>query len=352
MEMKRDAGTGNARLSVIIPTYNCKAYLKECLMSVLSQLPEDCEVIAVDDGSDDGTAELLAGYSGMWENLHVLLRAHRGASGARNAGLSAARGSYVTFIDCDDRLQQGFLEKSLPMLEREADLCIFGIERILLSCGRETWTVRDNVYADAAAFADTYIRIRQLLIYSNCNKFYRRSIIERLGLRFEEGVSFGEDRLFNYSFLKGCGQIVTSEHLMLEYVQRSAESMSTRHIPGYFEQALALHRAKTQCFLSLSRGTTAEERRIFAAGDLAAEIGLTLNRFRDHPGEEAENMPAVNTLVFGLLPELETQLREAGITDPESWHLTQEGRSLVLGRIRSCRQYSGEAEAWGGRSDV
>ena len=139
---------------------------------------------------------------------------------------------------------------------------------------------------------------------------------------------------------------------MLEYVQRSAESMSTRHIPAYFEQALALHRAKTQCFLSLSRGTTAEERRIFAAGDLAAEIGLTLNRFRDHPGEEAENMPAVNTLVFGLLPELETQLREAGISDPESWHLTQEGRSFVLGRIRSCRQYSGEAGAWGERSDV
>ena len=49
----RDAGTGDVRLSVIIPTYNCKAYLKECLNSVSSQLPEDCEVIAVDDGSDD-----------------------------------------------------------------------------------------------------------------------------------------------------------------------------------------------------------------------------------------------------------------------------------------------------------
>ena len=161
--MMRDAGTGDVRLSVIIPTYNCKAYLKECLNSVSSQLPEDCEVIAVDDGSDDGTAELLSSYPGTRKNLRVLLRAHRGASGARNAGLAAARGSFVTFLDCDDRLQQGFLEKSLPMLELEADLYIFGIERILLSGGREVWTVRDNTYPDAAVFADTGVALLVIL---------------------------------------------------------------------------------------------------------------------------------------------------------------------------------------------
>ena len=335
MKMTKNAGTGSTRLSVIIPTYNCKAYLNECLMSVICQLPGDCELIAVDDGSDDGTAELLASYAGTRDNLRVLLRPHRGASGARNAGLSDARGSYVTFIDCDDRLQKGFFEKSLPMLEQDADLYIFGIERILLSGRRELWTVQDKIYSDASVFADTYIRIRQLLIYSNCNKFYRKDIIERLNLRFEEGVSFGEDRLFNYRYLTDCGRIVTSEQLMLEYIQRDAVSMSTRHIPGYFDQAMVLHRAKTHCFLSLSRGTTAEERRAFAAGDLAGEIGRTLDRFREHPEEEAENLSAVNSLVFGAFPELEAQLREAGISDPLSWHQTQEGRALVLGHIRS-----------------
>ena len=323
------------KLSVIVPTYNCEAYLDECLRSVLFQLPEDCELIAVDDGSDDGTAALLAGYEGTRENLRVLRREHTGASGARNAGLDAAAGEFVSFLDCDDCLQPGFLEKSLPMLESGADLYIFGIERIPLGSAPERWTVADRVYPDAAAFADEYIRIRALMIYSNCNKFYRRSVARRLGLRFDEGVSFGEDRLFNYGFLPGCGRIETSSELMLRYIQRGYGSMSARHIPRYFENALALHRAKTRCFLPLSTGTTEEERRSFAARDLAAEIWQTLARFKAHPEEEAENMPAVNALISGLCPELAEELRAGGVSDPAAWHNSEEGRRIVLERLRA-----------------
>ena len=306
--MRSDHDTGNTgalRLSVVIPTYNCLSYLDECLRSVLRQLPDDCELIAVDDGSDDGTAQALAGYVDAHPRFRFVLCEHSGASGARNTGLDLARGAYVTFIDCDDCLREGFLACSLPMLSRGADLYIFGIERIPLSGIREYWTVQDRVYPDASAFADEYVRIRQLMIYSNCNKFYRRCIIEKLRLRFAEGIAFGEDRLFNYRYLTACGCVVTSSQIMLQYIQRSDQSMSSRHIPAYFSLARGLHEAKMDCILRLSGGTTETEKLEFIAYDVSREIEKTLDRFALHPEEKEENLPAIDRIIFGAPCEAE-----------------------------------------------
>ena len=288
-------------LSVIIPTYNCTNYLDECIHSVLDQLPSDCELIIVDDGSNDGTTELLTAYEGVQANVHVIYRKHKGASAARNAGLDIAMGEYVTFIDCDDCMRDGFLRESLPLLDEETDLYIFGIERIPLSNVREFWTVRDCIYPNASVFADEYIRTRKLLVYSNCNKFYRRNLIECCHLRFYEDMNFGEDRMFNYSYLTVCrGRILTSSQIMLRYIQRSSDSMSSKHIPGYFSCVRSLHKAKMDVFLSLSTGTTEEEKRDFIAYDISREVEKTLDRFTLHPEEKAENLAEINRMVFGV----------------------------------------------------
>ena len=266
---------------------------------MLSQLPSNCELILVDDGSEDATCEILETWRKAYNNLTILKREHKGASAARNAGLLAAKGEYVSFIDCDDCLKEGFLEKSLPLTESGADLYIFGIERLLLSGNRELWTVNSNVYPEVSDFADDYIRVRKLLVYSNCNKFYRRSVIEKQGVRFDEASVFGEDRLFNYNFLKGCKTVISSHFIMLEYIQRSTQSMSSRHISGYFDNIIRLHKAKMDCFLSLSKGTTEEEKREFRSYDISREVELTINRFEEHPEEKEENLPKVNQLIFG-----------------------------------------------------
>ena len=287
-------------LSVIVPAYNCEAYIDECLTSVLEQLPQDCEFILVDDGSTDATAEKLTACAESHDCVRVVSRPHKGAAGARNAGLDAARGQLVTFVDCDDCLRKGFLKEGLALLSPEIDLYIFGIERIPLHGNPEYWTVSDGFFPSVSGFADKYIRTRQLMVYSNCNKFYRRSIIEETRIRFVDGIDFGEDRLFNYRYLMSCeGAVLTSRLIMLRYIQRSVTSLSSKHVPDYFDTVMRLHDEKMRCFLNLSQGTSFEEKRDFVAYDISREVEHTVTRFAEHPEEIGENLPAVNALVFG-----------------------------------------------------
>ena len=90
------------KISVIIPVYNSQAYLRECLDSVVNQTMEDIEIICVDDGSTDASARLLRSFQDEDMRLRVLLREHCGAGPARNAGIEAAEGRYIKFLDSDD----------------------------------------------------------------------------------------------------------------------------------------------------------------------------------------------------------------------------------------------------------
>ena len=270
------------RLSIVVPTFDCEAYLHECLDSVLSQLPSDCELVVVDDGSRDATPAMLRALSGTRENLRVVLRGHGGVSAARNAGLDAARGDYVAFLDCDDCLRPDFLERALPLLEQGDDLYIFGLERVWMSGASEVRPIADAAFPCVSDFADEYVRTREMLVYPVCNKFYRRSVIEALSLRFEEGVSFGEDRLFNFRFLAGCGSVRTSGVLMYRYIQRSEESLSSGNIPHFDEVLARLNEAKIDCFLSLSKGTSEQERRRFVDACRSDERNARRRRLLHH----------------------------------------------------------------------
>ena len=141
------------RLSFIIPAYNCTAFMDETFGSVLDQLPEDCELIAVDDGSSDGTLQRLKEYEKEHKGLRVSSIAHGGASAARNRGIDVAEGEWVTFMDCDDCLKPGFFEKAMPLLDDATDLYIFSFERVEETGMVMPLIVRDRVYETVSDFA-------------------------------------------------------------------------------------------------------------------------------------------------------------------------------------------------------
>lgn len=102
-------------VSVVLPCFNAAEHLPRALMSLRAQTLDDIEIIIVDDGSTD--PETIAYLDALPDDVRLLRQANRGLSGARNAGFAAARGTYVTPLDCDDWLEPEFLERTLAVLK-------------------------------------------------------------------------------------------------------------------------------------------------------------------------------------------------------------------------------------------
>ena len=94
----------DVEISVVVPCWNVEPYLARCLESVFAALPANAEVIAVDDGSTDGTLAVLESSAKSEQRLKVVARPHRGVSAARNAALEMAKGRIVFFVDPDSSL--------------------------------------------------------------------------------------------------------------------------------------------------------------------------------------------------------------------------------------------------------
>lgn len=104
------------RVSVVIPAFNAEAYLAETVSSVLAQTFRDCEIVAVNDGSTDGTRSVLAAFG---DRLRVIDQENRGLPGARNRGVAEARGEWVAFLDADDLWLPEKLEKQMALVEAD-----------------------------------------------------------------------------------------------------------------------------------------------------------------------------------------------------------------------------------------
>ena len=118
------------KLSVIVPAYQVEAYLPACLEALLDQDMGDYEIICVDDGSTDRTGEIARDYARRWPQVTVICQPNGGLSAARNAGLRAASGEYVYFMDADDVLARGVLGPLCRLAEEE------GLDQLLFDYAR------------------------------------------------------------------------------------------------------------------------------------------------------------------------------------------------------------------------
>ncbi|SDM51878.1 Glycosyl transferase family 2 [Nonomuraea jiangxiensis] len=176
-------------VSVVVPAHNCRAYLDRCLTSALVQRVKK-QIVVVDDGSTDGSGELLDLYAAY--HPAVVKVVHIGASGGagrpRNVGIEHATGRYVFFCDADDYLGPEALERMVAMADRNGSDIVLGK---VVGHGRRAPASMFQHGADRAELGDS-------TVYNSlsCFKLFRRELLERHRIRFGEGLLVGEDILF------------------------------------------------------------------------------------------------------------------------------------------------------------
>ena len=113
-------------VSVIIPVYNVEKYLEECLDSVCNQTLANIEIICVNDGSTDGSVDILNAYAEKDDRIKIISQSNQGLGASRNNGLKASSGKYILFLDSDDYIDLTSLEKLVDnIVSNDSDMVLF-----------------------------------------------------------------------------------------------------------------------------------------------------------------------------------------------------------------------------------
>ena len=225
------------KLSIIIPTYNVEVFLPQCLDSIFTQGFTDVEVICVDDGSTDGTVGLLEEYAAEHENLRVFSQPNQGMSAARNRGLDYAIGEYVLFVDSDDWLCEGALEKLAAVLDGEDVVC-FNAKKYFERSGKyraNRLPVLDGIVTGWEYFNRT--RLTPTTIHFVCiwQRAYRRTFIKEKGLRFEETVRRAEDDLFTTTVMFHAKTLKVLDECVYVYRVRPRSITTTVSVDRWYD---------------------------------------------------------------------------------------------------------------------
>src|SRR5690606_25464518 len=193
----------NPYFSVIMPAYKVEQYIAKAIESVLNQTFENFELLIINDGSPDKSAELAKDYSTLDPRVQLFNKENGGLSDARNFGIEHARGSYLYFMDSDDWIEKDLLGKLYDKIQAvPADIYVFGYyldvedeqAKLLKRQVMHTENHLFNIGINKAPKLN--IHLMGLLGYA-WNKVYSKAFIDYCDLRYDKGISLVEDMLFN-----------------------------------------------------------------------------------------------------------------------------------------------------------
>lgn len=266
----------NEKVSVIVPVYNCKKFIRKCLCSVIKQSYSNIELIVIDDGSTDGSDKIIKNVINHKNDIIYIRQINSGVSIARNKGIQCATGKYLLFLDGDDYIGKDYILHLIKEAEKsQSELVIGGylkvdsdeniIEKVVpnkyIPFEHEEWAYR---------------------ITAVCSRMYKREVWDRYGIRYEEGVR-GEDVPISLFFNRICKNISIVKEAEYFYVQHAdsithnfrglrniklpyktielmlskLENMSCTNSKDFFE--LGVMRFLTQCVFDIGRGASDEK---------------------------------------------------------------------------------------------
>jgi glycosyltransferase involved in cell wall biosynthesis len=164
----------NAKVTIIVPVYNVEKYLKKCLDSLINQTYKNLEIIVIDDGSTDSSGKICDEYSANDDRIIVIHQKNSGCSVARNNGLDRVTGSYLTFVDSDDYLEENAIERFIEIAIKEKADMVIGEATTFFSQGISYLPKFDNEKLNTEELKEAILndRIGSHVI----TKFYKREL--------------------------------------------------------------------------------------------------------------------------------------------------------------------------------
>lgn len=217
-------------ISIIVPVYNSEKDLNLCIDSILSQDFKDFELLLIDDGSKDRSADICDNYAKRDNRIRCFHIANGGVGNARNYGIEKANGSWICFIDSDDIVLPSYLS-AFDTLHTDADIVISGIEFLNVNNGQ---TIRKEQYKNSTIdmCVGNELILSLLLIGYPYSKVYRHNFLKDNALRFPTDISFHEDHVFVLDcYLKANKIEMKSDVTYIYRIDYSHQSLSKKRHP-------------------------------------------------------------------------------------------------------------------------
>ena len=216
-------------VSVIVPVYNVRQYLPACIESVLRQTNPDWELLLVDDGSTDGSADICDLYAEQDKRISVFHKENGGSSSARNYALEHMTGDCCIMLDSDDLIHPSLLEDAYKVLnETQADAVVYNYKKVDEGysiagdlCGHESIQVETLSTKEIITEILTGRRFRMLA----CNKLYKSDLWK--DVRYPVGRKYGDDTTVTYQLMYKCGKVAYIHETYYYYRDRPGSALHT-----------------------------------------------------------------------------------------------------------------------------
>lgn len=241
-------------ISIIVPVYKVESYLDQCVVSILTQTYTDLELLLVDDGSPDRSGIMCDAWAAKDRRIRVIHKTNGGVCSARNAGLDAARGDYIAFVDSDDWIDPGMYEAMMAQVREH------GCDIVMCDCVKEhpgrtelyTHDIRPGFYDHAALETEYFPHLLMMenLEYpatiSNCLLLFRRELAE--GIRYLTGVRYSEDLLFGARLMHRADSFCYLKGQAYYHYRMNPASATHKFVPDKWNDYRKLHRGIREAF--------------------------------------------------------------------------------------------------------
>lgn len=261
-------------ISIIIPVFNKEKQIANTIKSVLSQSESDFEVLLIDDGSTDKSADIIKQFLIRDSRLKYFYKPNGGVSSARNYGLSIATGEYITFLDADDAWEENFLEE-MRIFIGNSEVCYCG-HYYYYGMVRKPAKIK---YKTGNILVDY---IKNVTTPHTNSWLIKKEYIQKYQMKFPESISWGEDMSFFIKVLTHCKEVKTPKKRLTRYYKGVEDSLSKQDPEKIYYDLVWMNRSIEYIESNLEdKETVNKSKQAFISYRIPAAIVYRLNMLID-----------------------------------------------------------------------